>query len=75
VLLLNRDFAAVLIGDAGTRKTTVLSAIEATHVGANGRQFMSLAPTTRARDALIESGYAGANTVRCRRRIHSLAAE
>ncbi len=63
VLLSNRDFVAVLIGDAGTGKTTVLSAIEAAHVGANGKQFVSLAPTTRARDALIESGFAGANTV------------
>src|SRR5690606_36392197 len=47
-MLESTDFATVLIGDAGTGKTTVLSAIQAAHVGAGGRVFVPLAPTTRA---------------------------
>lgn len=62
-LLENRDFMSVLVGDAGTGKTTVLTAIEGAHVAAGGRRFVPLAPTTRARDAMVESGFAGADTV------------
>ncbi len=62
-LLGSRDFVAILIGDAGTGKTTVLSAIEGAHRAAGGRDFLPLAPTTRARDAITESGFKGADTV------------
>jgi conjugative relaxase-like TrwC/TraI family protein len=62
-LLASRDFVAVLIGDAGTGKTTVLSAIEAAHRAAGGREFLPLAPTTRARDAITDAGFSGADTV------------
>jgi conjugative relaxase-like TrwC/TraI family protein len=62
-LLGNRDFMSVLVGDAGTGKTTVLTAIEGAHVAAGGQRFVPLAPTTRARDAMVESGFAGADTV------------
>ena len=62
-LLRSRDFLSVLVGDAGTGKTTLLSAIEGAHVAAGGTRFLSLAPTTRARDALIESGFDEADTV------------
>jgi conjugative relaxase-like TrwC/TraI family protein len=62
-LLASRDFVAVLIGDAGTGKTTVLSAIEAAHRAAGGQPFLPLAPTTRARDAVSEAGFNGADTV------------
>ena len=62
-ILGNHDFASVLIGDAGTGKTTVLTAIEKAHVDSGGKRFVALAPTTRARDAMVESGFAGADTV------------
>lgn len=62
-MLESTDLATVLIGDAGTGKTTVLSAIQAAHVGAGGRAFVPLAPTTRARDALAGSGFEHADTV------------
>jgi conjugative relaxase-like TrwC/TraI family protein len=62
-LLQNKDFVAVLVGDAGTGKTTVLTAIEAAHVAAGGQRFIALAPTTRARAALEESGFERADTV------------
>lgn len=62
-ILGSRDFMCVLIGDAGTGKTTVLTAIEGAHLAAGGRRFVPLAPTTRARDAMIESGFDGADTV------------
>ena len=62
-LLGSRDFVSVLIGDAGTGKTTVLTAIEGAHLQAGGARFVPLAPTTRARDALVESGFADADTV------------
>ncbi len=62
-ILSSRDFMSVLIGDAGTGKTTVLTAIEGAHLAASGRRFVPLAPTTRARDAMVESGFDGADTV------------
>lgn len=62
-ILGSRDFMSVLIGDAGTGKTTVLTAIEAAHLAAGGQRFMAFAPTTRARDAMVESGFEGADTV------------
>jgi conjugative relaxase-like TrwC/TraI family protein len=62
-ILGSRDFMSVLIGDAGTGKTTVLTAIEGAHLAAGGRRFVPLAPTTRARDAMVESGFDGADTV------------
>lgn len=62
-LLRGRDFLSLLVGDAGTGKTTVLSAIEGAHVAAGGARFLPLAPTTRARDALAESGFGEADTV------------
>jgi conjugative relaxase-like TrwC/TraI family protein len=62
-LLRSRDFLSLLVGDAGTGKTTVLSAIESAHVAAGGSRFLPLAPTTRARDALAESGFDEADTV------------
>jgi conjugative relaxase-like TrwC/TraI family protein len=62
-LLENRDFVSVLIGDAGTGKTTVLAAVESAHVAAGGHRFLPLAPTTRAREALAFSGLADADTV------------
>lgn len=62
-ILSSRDFMSVLIGDAGTGKTTVLTAIEGAHLAAGGRRFVPLAPTTRARDAMVESGFDGADTV------------
>lgn len=62
-LLRNKDFLSLLVGDAGTGKTTVLTAIERAHVAAGGGRFIPLAPTTRARDALLESGFDGADTV------------
>lgn len=62
-LLRNKDFVSVLIGDAGTGKTTVLSAIEAAHRDAGGQAFIPLAPTTRAREALEHAGFEHADTV------------
>jgi hypothetical protein len=62
-LLRSKDFSLVLVGDAGTGKTTVLRAIEGAHVHAGGTRFIPLAPTTRARDALIEAGFPSADTV------------
>lgn len=62
-LLANRDFMSVLVGDAGTGKTTVLSAIEGAHLAAGGTAFLPLAPTTRAREALIHAGFKDADTV------------
>jgi conjugative relaxase-like TrwC/TraI family protein len=62
-ILSSRDFVSVLVGDAGTGKTTVLTAIEGAHLIAGGKRFMPLAPTTKARDALVESGFEAADTV------------
>jgi conjugative relaxase-like TrwC/TraI family protein len=62
-ILEGRDFLSVLIGDAGTGKTTVLSAIEKAHIAAGGCRFVPLAPTTRARDAMREGGFVDADTV------------
>lgn len=62
-LLESRDFLSVLIGDAGTGKTTVLAAIENAHLATDGLPFVALAPTTRARDALKEGGFALADTI------------
>jgi conjugative relaxase-like TrwC/TraI family protein len=62
-LLASRDFVSVLVGDAGTGKTTVLTAIEAAHRIAGGQPFIPLAPTTRAREALTNAGFANADTV------------
>ncbi|ACB74481.1 MobF family relaxase [Opitutus terrae] len=62
-LLASKDFVSVLIGDAGTGKTTVLSAIEAAHRQAGGQPFLPLAPTTRAREALVSAGFEHADTV------------
>jgi conjugative relaxase-like TrwC/TraI family protein len=62
-LLANRDFLSVLVGDAGTGKTTVLTAIEAAHGVAGGQPFIPLAPTTRAREALTQAGFNQADTV------------
>ena len=62
-ILGSHDFMSVLIGDAGTGKTTVLTAFEGAHLAAGGRRFVPLAPTTRARDAMVESGFVGADTV------------
>lgn len=62
-LLRSKDFVTVLVGDAGTGKTTVLTAIEAAHLAGGGQRFMPLAPTTRAREALVESGFDQADTV------------
>lgn len=62
-ILGSRDFVSVLVGDAGTGKTTVLTAIEGAHLVAGGKRFIPLAPTTKARDALVESGFDAADTV------------
>ncbi|MEO7799738.1 MAG: MobF family relaxase [Opitutaceae bacterium] len=62
-LLANKDFLSVLVGDAGTGKTTVLTAIESAHRAAGGPRFLPLAPTTRARDSLASSGFDQADTV------------
>ncbi len=62
-LLRNKDFVAVLVGDAGTGKTTVLISIQAAHGLAGGKPFLPLAPTTRAREALEASGFDHADTV------------
>ncbi len=62
-ILSSHDFLSVLVGDAGTGKTTVLTAIEGAHLAAGGRRFVPLAPTTKARDAMIESGFVTADTV------------
>jgi conjugative relaxase-like TrwC/TraI family protein len=62
-ILDSQDFLSVLIGDAGTGKTTVLAAIEGGHLADGGQRFVALAPTTRAREAMVESGFAGADTV------------
>lgn len=62
-LLENHDSIAALVGDAGTGKTTVLTAIESAHVSSGGQRFVALASTTRARDGLILSGFESADTV------------
>ena len=62
-ILGSRDFVTVLVGDAGTGKTTVLRSIEHAHVALRAEGFVTLAPTTKARDALVESGFAQADTV------------
>jgi len=62
-LLGNKDFLSVLVGDAGTGKTTVLTAIQDAHRAAGGQPFIPLAPTTRAREALVNAGFEHADTV------------
>src|SRR5581483_11160181 len=62
-LIASKDFLSLLVGDAGTGKTTVLRAIEDAHRVSGGARFLPLAPTTRARDALAESGFGEADTV------------
>jgi conjugative relaxase-like TrwC/TraI family protein len=62
-LLRSKDFVTVLVGDAGTGKTTVLTAVEGAHVSAGGQRFIPLAPTTRAREALVTAGFPDADTV------------
>jgi conjugative relaxase-like TrwC/TraI family protein len=62
-LLRSTDFTSVLIGDAGTGKTTLLRTVQTAHVDAGGHKFVALAPTTRARDGLRESGFEEAETV------------
>jgi ATP-dependent exoDNAse (exonuclease V) alpha subunit len=62
-LLGNTDFMSVLVGDAGTGKTTVLTAIEHAHRRSGGRPFIPLAPTTRSREALVQAGFKDADTV------------
>ena len=62
-LLRSTDFTSVLIGDAGTGKTTLLRTMQTAHVDAGGHKFLALAPTTRARDGLRESGFPEAETV------------
>jgi ATP-dependent exoDNAse (exonuclease V) alpha subunit len=62
-LLASKDFVTVLVGDAGTGKTTVLSAVEAGHRARGGLSFLPLAPTTRAREALVSAGFEAADTV------------
>lgn len=62
-LIASKDFVSLLVGDAGTGKTTVLRAIEESHRANGGARFLPLAPTTRARDALAESGFDEADTV------------
>lgn len=62
-LLANKDFVSVLVGDAGTGKTTVLTAIQDAHRAGGGQPFLPLAPTTRAREALVDAGFEHADTV------------
>jgi len=62
-LLQNKDGIAVLVGDAGTGKTTLLAALEDAHRLNHGKAFIALAPTTKARDGLRESGFSEAETV------------
>lgn len=62
-VLASRDFVSVLLGDAGTGKTTVLAEIEHAHRAAGGARFVGLAPTTRARDELRGGGFENADTV------------
>ncbi|ACB77752.1 MobF family relaxase [Opitutus terrae] len=62
-LLANKDFLSVLVGDAGTGKTTVLTAIQDAHRAAGGQPFLPLTPTTRAREALVDAGFERADTV------------
>jgi len=62
-LLKTKDGVVVLVGDAGTGKTTLLTALEDAHRLDQGKPFIALAPTTKARDALRESGFDGAETV------------
>jgi ATP-dependent exoDNAse (exonuclease V) alpha subunit len=62
-LLGSTDFVSVLVGDAGTGKTTVLTAIEHAHRRSGGKPFVPLAPTTRAREALVQAGFKDADTV------------
>lgn len=62
-LLVSKDFVSVLVGDAGTGKTTVLTAIESAHRAFGGQRFVPLAPTTRAREALESAGFEQADTV------------
>jgi len=62
-LLRSTDAVLVLVGDAGTGKTSLLKAVQAAHVASGGAAFLPLAPTTRSRDALIEAGFESAVTV------------
>jgi ATP-dependent exoDNAse (exonuclease V) alpha subunit len=62
-LLESRDLLSLLVGDAGTGKTTVLRALESAHRANAGQPFVALAPTTRARDGLAQNGFEGADTV------------
>lgn len=62
-ILNSHDFLTVLVGDAGTGKTTALLAIENAHRSLGGQRFVALAPTTKARDGLAESGFDAADTV------------
>lgn len=58
-LAASRDGTSILVGDAGTGKTTLLQALQA----ASGHQWTALGPTTRARDELQKNGFASADTM------------
>lgn len=58
-LAASRDGTTVLVGDAGTGKTTLLQALQA----ASGHEWTALGPTTRARDELAKNGFASADTM------------
>lgn len=62
-ILAGKDFLAVMVGDAGTGKTSLLVEVEKAHRASGGESFLALAPTTRARDGLTEAGFDGADTV------------
>ncbi|MDX2187165.1 MAG: MobF family relaxase [Opitutaceae bacterium] len=62
-LLASKDFVTVLVGDAGTGKTSVLRALDTAHRARRTDGFLVLAPTTKARDGLVEAGFADADTI------------
>ena len=59
LLAASKDGCSVLVGDAGTGKTSSLAALR----DASAKKWVTLGPTTRARDELQKGGFKDADTL------------